>query len=515
MSLQTSNNNSSNNKRIAKNTIYLYLRMIITTVVSLYTVRVVLDVLGTDDYGIYNIVGGIVVLFSFLNTAMNGATQRFLSYALGKNDDELFQRTFSVSLNCHLILAGGIFLILETVGLWFLYTQMNIPVGRMGAALWVYQFSILTFVTSVVSVPYRASVISYEKMSFYAYLSIFDALANLGIVFLLLLDVNLDKLTLYAGLKFLISVLCWLIYYIYCKKKFDTCNYTLFWDKYLFKKLFGFSGWSMLGAGSVLVTLNGSNILINIYCGVTANAAYGIANQVSSAIYAFVSNFQMAFKPQIVKLYASDMRNEQVTLVNRASIISYFLLLIIFIPFVLNADFVLGLWLKAVPQYAVEFCQWMLVYSLIDAIQAPLWMSITATGKIKVYSIWSSALALLNLPIAWILLYVGLSPVSIFVARVIINFIAALIRVLYIKGAFGFPVRTYVFMVLKRVLPVTVISFVLSYFVNSLFNNTISSFFISVVTVVLLIGIVVYSIGLSSAERKFVLQIIHSKINKT
>lgn len=503
----------ADNRRIAKNTLYLYLRMILTTVVSLYTVRVVLDILGPEDYGIYNVVGGVVILFSFLNHAMSGATQRFLSYEIGRNDDEMFRKTFSMSINCHVILAGAIFFLLETIGLWFLSAQMNIPDGRMTAAHWVYQFSILTFILNILRVPFNASIISFEKMSFYAYLSIVEVLLNLVIVFMLLLGIGVDKLILFSGLKCLISAICLFVSYIYCGAKFSNCKYTFFWDNTLFRKLFSFSGWSMLGAGSTLISQNGSNILINIYCGVAVNAAYGIANQVSSVIYSFVSNFQLAFRPQIVKLYAAGKREEQISLVNRASAISYYLLLIIFIPFVLNADFVLGLWLKDVPEYAVEFCQLMLAYSLIDAIQAPLWMSITATGNIKNYSIWSSALAVLNIPIAWLLLSCGYSPIFVFVVRFIINFIAAVIRILYVKRFLNFPVKKYINMVFIRIIPVTLITFGVSYYINSLFADSIILFLVKICLIVLFIILIVFILGLSLVEKRFVIQLIKSKIS--
>ncbi len=501
------------NTRIAKNTLYLYLRMLITTIVSLYTVRVVLDVLGAEDYGIYNVIGGIVVLFSFLNHAMNGATQRFLSYEIGRNDCEMFQRTFSMSINCHAIMAAVIFIALETIGLWFMCTQMNFPEDRLFTTHWVYQFSVLTFIFNILRVPYSASIISFERMSFYAYISIVEVLLNLVIVFMLLLNIGLDKLILFAGLKCLISVLCLGVSYIYCVKKFVNCRYIVFWDLPLFKKLFCFSGWSMVGAGSTLVSQNGSNILINIFCGVTVNAAYGIANQVSSVIYSFVSNFQLAFQPQIVKLYAAGEKENQIALVNRASIISYFLLLIIFIPFTFKADYVLGLWLKDVPIYTVQFCQWMLVYSLIDAIQAPLWMSITATGKIKVYSVWSSSLVILNLPIAWILLSLGYSPVLVFVVRVIINLIAAIIRILYIKSFLGFPIKSYLEMVTIRAIPVTMVALGFSYYLNGLFTDTFFNFIMEVICIVIVICVIVFVLGLSANERQFVTQIFKTKIH--
>lgn len=488
--------------------------MIITTIVSLYTVRVVLNVLGEQDYGIYNVIGGVVVLFSFLNHAMNAATQRFLSFEIGRKDDVMFRKTFIMSINCHAILAFTVFVLLETIGLWFLYTQMNIPESRTFAAHCVYQFSIVTFVLNILRVPFTASIISLERMSFYAYMSIVEVLLNLGIVFMLLLDIGIDKLILYAGLKSLISAIFIFLSYLYCKNKFSNCRYSFFWESSLFKKLFSFSGWSMIGAGSTLISQSGSNILINIFCGVAVNAAYGISSQVSSVIYQFVSNFQMAFQPQIVKLHAAKQVEEQVNLVNRTSKLSFFLLLVIFVPFVLKADFVLDLWLKEVPSYAAEFCRWMLAYSLIDSIQAPLWISITATGRIKGYSIWSSLLVFLNLPFAWLLLSAGCSPVSIFMARVALNLVAAIIRTFYVKRFLGFPIKSYVINVFCKVMPVTILSFSIALLLDSLFADDIVNVVTEICCIVFVTSSIIYICGLSSTERVFVTNIIKSKIHK-
>ena len=505
---------SSSNKRIVKNTLYLYLRMFVTMIVSLYTARVVLLALGADDYGIYNVVGGIVVLFSFLNTAMSNATQRFLSYELGKGVAGDLERTFSMSVTCHAILAFSILVIAETIGLWFVITQLNIPEGREFATFWVYQFSVATFVTSILRVPYNASVISHERMSFYAYLSIADVFLNLGVAFLIVYG-SFDKLILYAGLKYFITLFCWLANYIYCKKIFTSCDYHLFWDKKLFKKLISFSGWSMLGGGSVIVTQGGSNILINIFCGVAVNAAYGIANQVSSVIYGFVSNFQLAFQPQIVKLYAEEKTDEQIRLINRASLFSYYLLLIICIPFIINADVVLRLWLKDVPTFASDFCIWMLVYCLIDAIQAPLWMAIGATGNIKNYSIWSSAISVLNLPIACIVLYFGWSPVGVFIIRAIINMILAIIRVFYVKGFLGFPSSIYLKMVLVRAVPVTLFAGITSYYLRQCyFGKSLVDLIVCTSISILIVLSTILSIGMKQDERTYLYHIIKNKIRK-
>lgn len=507
-------NSSVNNKRIAKNTMYLYSRMFVTILVSLYTVRIVLAALGEVDYGIYNIIGGIVVLFSFLNHAMNTSVQRFLSYEIGRNDQVQLKRVFSMSVNSHMLMALFILIVSETLGVWFLNSQMNIPDERMYAANWVFQFCILTFILHILRVPYNGCIISFERMSIYANLSIAEVLMSLGIVYLLTIGNSVDRLILYAGLKCFVSLICWIASYIYCKCSFCCCDYAPFWDKGLFKRLFSFSGWSMLGAGSVIVTQSGSNILLNIFSGVVVNAAYGISSQVSNAIYGFVSNFQIAFQPQIIKLYAAGKREEQIQLVNRASIISYYLLLLISVPFILDADIVFELWLKDVPDYSISFCQWMLAYSMIDAIQAPLWMLITASGNIKLYSIWSSSLVILNLPMAWFLLYCGYSPLWIFITRFVINLITAIIRIFYVKAYFSFPILVYTKMVFTRAIPVTIIAFVGGHFINELLDKNILSFILSTTLMVVFIILVIFSIGLRKNERKFVVNIVKEKINK-
>lgn len=487
--------------------------MIVTMLVSLYTVRIVLATLGEEDYGIYNVIGGVIVLFSFLNTAMNNATQRFLSYEIGRGDKVMLSKTFSMSINCHIILSCVILLLTETVGLWFVQTKLNIPEGRETAALWVYHFSIATFIMNILRVPYNASVISYEKMSFYAYLSIVDVILNLVIVYALVYS-DWDKLILYAVLKFAISLICWLAFYIFCKLNFLSCRYKLLWDSNLYSKLMGFTGWSMLSGGSVLITQSGCNIILNIFCGVVVNAAYGIANQVSAAIYGFVSNFQLAFQPQIVKLHAENKTNDQTLLINRAALISYFLLLVISVPFFINADYVLGIWLKDVPKYSVVFCQLMLIYSLIDAIQAPLWMAINATGNIKYYSLWTSALTLLNLPIALSLLYIGMSPVWVFVVRVLVNMVIAVIRVWYVKTFLLFPSLDYFKMVLKKILPVTALSFGISYTIHKFMVVDFLLFIVQSVAALLVTCAFIYILGLSAQERMYIADIVKSKIHK-
>lgn len=500
----------SNNRRIAKNTVYLYIRMLITMVVSLYTSRVVLQTLGVEDFGVYNIIGGVVVLFAFLNSSMSNATQRFISYGIGKSDKEWLKTTFSMSMNCHLIIALILILLSETVGLWFVNTQLNIPEGRLEAAQWVYQFTILTFTVGILRIPYNATLISYERMSFYAYVSIIEVFLKLVIVFILVVS-PIDKLVSYSALLFIVSVICFGIYYYYCKKHFEICDYHYVWDKGAYKELMGFSGWSMLSGGSNLVTQQGCNILINIYRGVVVNAAVGIANQVSSAIYGFVSNFQLAFQPQIVKLHAAGEREEQVKLMLRTSSLSYYLLLLICVPFFINTEFVINLWLGTVPEYSVAFCQWMLVFYLIDSTQGPLFMAIYATGDIKNYTIWLSALYLLNIPLSWIALLLGMSPVYVFIIRALINVVSSIIRLIYIKGFLKFPSAQFVKNLFLRLVPSTVVAFVISLLLKSCLNDGIVPFVITTTLSIIVTLIAIYALGLSKDERQYALSIIRAR----
>ena len=319
---------SSNNKHIAKNTLMLYFRMILTMLVSLYTSRIVLNTLGVEDYGIYNIVGGVVILFSFFNNAMSNATQRFLSFELGQNNSVQLKRTFSMIINVHIGIAFLIFLLAETVGLWFLNTHINIPTERMKAANWVYQFSIFTFLINIIRVPYHATIVAYEKMSFYAYLSIIEVLLKLGVVFLIQIS-PLDKLIFYGFLIFVVSVLILLVYKIYCNKNFDAANYNFFWDTKLFKTLISFSGWSLFGSAANVSSKQGTDILLNIFYGVMVNAAMGIANQVNNAVNGFVQNFQTAFKPQIVKSYAANETDYLIRLIFQTSKFSFFYFIVL------------------------------------------------------------------------------------------------------------------------------------------------------------------------------------------
>ncbi len=341
---------NKDNQRIAQNAFYLYIRMFITMIISLFTSRVVLNTLGETDYGIYNIVGGIVVLFSFLNAALTTATQRFFSYELGKKDLKSLQRIFSISMTCYIFLSLAILILSESIGLWFLNNYLNIPNNRIASANWVYQFSIIAFIFQMIRIPYHATIISYEKMNFFALISIIEVSLKLLIVYVLLI-LLIDKLILYSILMTVVILVITLSYKFYCNKYFTTTKYYFYWNRNRVKEFLSFSGWSLFGSIANITSQQVLNFLLNIYYGVTVNAAAGIANQVTANLYNFVANFQIAFNPQIVKSYAEENLNKMQELLFMSSRMSFYLIFTIGLPIIINLDYILKLWLGNVPQY--------------------------------------------------------------------------------------------------------------------------------------------------------------------
>lgn len=437
---------------------FLYVRMLLIMGVTLYTSRIVLQVLGVEDFGIYNVVGGIVVLFSFVNNAMVTSTQRFLNYELGKKNLEATARVFSASVTIHWCIAIVTLILAETVGLWFLLNYIQYPLEREWAVILTYQFAILSTCINMIRAPYNAAIIAYEKMSFYAYISIIEAILRLLIVFLLLLA-NFDRLIFYSFLMFVVIGIVTLGYYVYCKSHFSTCRYTYHWNKDLYKRLMGFSGWSMFGGVANIGASQGLNILLNMFFGVTINAAMGIANQVQSAVYSFVGNFQTAFNPQIVKSYASGDRDYFIDLIVRTSKYSYFLLFTISLPLYICCEEVLSLWLGNIPEYAVSFCRLMILFSLLDAMQGPLWVSVQATGKIRDYQILMSVMILSNLPLSYLFLKQSYSPEVVLTIRCLLNLLILFVRLWYLRLLYDFPVWRYGREVICRIVCVTIISY--------------------------------------------------------
>lgn len=502
---------TSDNKRIAKNTLFLYVRMFVIMLTALFTSRIVLDVLGTADYGLYNVISGVVVLFSFLNSAMISATQRFLNFHLGREDYRQANVVFCMSMNTYLLFSVLVVVLGETVGLWFVDTQLNIPPERMYATHWVYQFALLQFVINLLRVPYDASIIAYERMNFYAYISLVEVIAKLLVVYLLYVTIY-DKLIFYSFLYAIVPLVINYIYKVYCNRSFDTTRYKAFWDGKVFKEMFSFSGWSLFGSLANLSAQQGLNILINIFYGVTVNAAAGIANQVSSNVYRFITNFQTAFQPQIVKSYAAQEVERFQKLIVQTSKFSYFMVIVLVLPILFTIDGILEIWLKQVPEYTAIFCRLILIFFSIEAITAPLWMSVQATGRIRNYHFLMASLNCLNFPIAYIVLKLGLPVYTVWIVRIIVSLLTMLARCIYMKQKLDFPLLPYFRNVLVPILAVTLVALpvpiILHYTINGFWANLIVVGFATLFATM----VDIYFVGMNVREREMARQMIFSKI---
>ena len=364
-------NKTTNNKRIAKNTLLLYGRMLFSLLVSLYTSRVVLNTLGVEDYGIYNVVGGVVAMMGLLNGAMATSVQRFMNFELGVGNHEKLRQTFSMSMNIYALFALAFVILAETIGVWFLNTHLLIPQERLSAANYVFQFSIFGTVISLMSNPYNAAIVAHERMDIFAYTSIFAVLVKLGIVFLLLV-IPFDKLIGYGLFLTCASCLVTLVYYIFCKKHFAECRYSLYWNKSLFKKLFSYFSWNLFGSAAGLIKTEGLNILLNMFFNPVVNAARGIACTINNVLMQFFNNFYTAVQPQIVKYYAQGDTASMLDLVFKSTKYSFFLCLIVSLPVLIEAPYMIHLWLGQVPEYTVIFTRLIVVISVVDALASPI-----------------------------------------------------------------------------------------------------------------------------------------------
>ena len=497
------------NKRIAKNTLLLYIRMFIMMGVSLYTSRVVLQKLGVDDFGLYNIVGGVVVLFSVFNSSLAGSTQRFLNYEMGREDVSSVNKVFQCSIMLHVILCVILIILAETIGLWYINTYLNVPLGRYDAASIVYQLPVLTFCINVLRVPFNACIIAHEKMDFYAYVSVAEAGLKLIVAFMLTMC-DFDRLILYSVLILLVTVLVNVSYVIYCSKNFPDIKTKILWDRKKIKGMLSFSGWSLFGSAAVISAQHGINLVLNFFCGVGLNAAAGIAHQVTSAMYGFISNFQTAFNPQIVKLYAQKQLNDYFNLIFRASKFSFLLFWLISVPVFLYAPMLLEFWLDEVPPHAVSFCRVILIYLLIDALNGPLWTAVNATGKIRIYQILMSGIILCNIPVAILLLWFGLAPELVWISKIIFTIIAMIVRWGYLRRIVGFPYCKYITNVIIPLLLVIFLTIIpLSILYLSSFDINIS---ICIPFSLLYILFVSFIFGLNKQEKYKIKEIVYSKI---
>ena len=494
-----------NNKRIAKNTLLLYFRMLVTMTVGLYTSRVILQNLGVEDFGIYNVVGGLVAMFTMLSGSLSAAISRFITFELGKNNLDSLKKVFSSAITIQIFLALAILVIAETVGLWFLNNRMNIPVHRVGAANWVLQFSIVTFCVNLISVPYNAAIVAHERMSAFAYVSVFEALGKLAIAWAISFSPG-DKLIFYAILMCVVAVIIRVIYGVYCKKRFVECTYHFVFDKNLLKQMFSFAGWNFFGAGSYQLMTQGVNVLMNMFFGVAVNAARGVATQVDVAVMNFVNNFTTAINPQITKSYAAGNFEYLYKLIYSGAKYSYFLLMFFSVPLIFETDIVLNIWLKNVPDHAVAFVRLALLLSLIHVLSNTMITAMLATGNIKRYQIVVGGLGMLVFPVSLLMFKLGLSAETAYIINFIVFVLQLICRLFFMRIMIGMSVWGYIKAVLIRVLPVTAVVCVCPCLICFSYKESFLRFFsVVIVSSVTSFFAVVYC-GLEKKERVFLFE---------
>lgn len=504
---------STNKKRIAKNTFMLYIRMLFLMIVNLYTSRVILQALGVEDYGVYNAIAGFIAMFSMVSSAIAGAISRFITFVLGQGDRDKLKKVFSTAIIIQLTLAAIVVVLVEIVGVWFLNTHMTIPDGREVAANWVLQFALVTFVLNLWSTPYNAALIAHEKMAAFAYIGIFEGVANLIIAFMVMCS-PFDRLIVYGALICLIALITRMIYNGYCKKHFDECIFNWTFDYKLFREMFSFAGWNFIGSISGLLRDQGINILFNVFCGPIINAARGLAIQVQTAVFKFSSNFYVAVQPQITKSYASDNVDESHDLVLRSSRFAFLLLTALIVPLITETDFILQLWLKEVPAHTTAFVQIILLCTLIDSLSTPLIYLMLATGNIKRYQIVVGLFNFINFPVAWIILYCGGSPELAQLSIIFFSLGALILRISMLRPLTHFPVRDFMVSTVSRCLFIVTICFIVSLTISQKMDNGLSRFILNFSVTELTLGILLLTIGLNTGEKKFIFEKVNAFINK-
>lgn len=488
----------------------------VTLLVQFYTSRVILNVLGVDDFGLWSVIASFIVSFSFVNGPLTVATQRFLNYEIGKGGKKL-NEIFNTSLLLFIVIGILILLLLETIGVWFLNTHLNIAPEKLTTAKWVFQFSILAFITTFIRMPYESAIIAYERMSFYAIICIIEAVLLLAIVYALLIQSTIDKLVLYGALTFVSKLAIALCYKIYCNRKINCTRFKFVYNNLLMKEIASFSGWNLFGALSSATATQGINILLNLFFNVTINAAYGIASQVGAGIKSFVSNFQRAANPQIVKSYASGETQYLQYLLCMVCKYSFFLLYAVIGPLILNMNYLLQLWLGTnIPAYTAIFCQLMLIQMLIVCIAEPIDIAVFATGKIRNYQLVLSTLIFLNIIISYILLKVkSFEPYIVLIVKCVVELTILIARVYFVKRRIHLPIKSYFY---NTILPILIVLSFMSgcmYYIlhKATWSEGPEKLLLSCLIFFPLYGISLWFAGMKKSERLFVKNWILSKIH--
>ena len=503
-----------NNRRIAKNTLFLYFRTIIIMLVTLYTSRIILNVLGVQDYGIYNVVGGVVAMFGVISGALSSAISRFITFELGKgtyNDDRL-NKIFSSSVNIQFGISLCVFLIGEVVGLWFINSKMNIPAERLEAANWVLQCSLLAFCVNLISVPYNACIIAHERMKAFAYVSILEAMLKLGVCFLIMIS-PVDKLISYSTLLVGVAICIRSTYTIYCHRHFEESHYHFIFDKGILKEMTGFAGWNFFTNSSYIFNTQGVNILINLFFGVTVNAARGIASQVDHAIMQLVNNFTTALNPQITKNYAAGNIDEMFLLVCRGAKFAFFLLFVFALPVLVETEYILTIWLKIVPPHAVNFVRLAIIASMVHIIGKTGFTAVMATGQIRRYVIWITSVGCLVFPLTWLAFECGAPSEATYVIYVIVYILVEITRLWIMREQLNFPISMFVKEVIVKIMVVTILSMIIPtvfiLYVDESLLRTLCSIIICFICSIASI----FLCGLSVGERKQINNIVKKRFH--
>lgn len=504
---------TEDNKRIAKNTIYLYIRTFVSMMVALYTSRKVLEVLGVEDFGILGVVGGVMALFAFLSNSMSISTQRFLTFELGRKDNDGFQKVFSMACIIHALLALIFVFLSESIGLWFVNTYLNIPSERMTAANVVYQISILSSAISILQIPYNAAIVSYERLHVYAYVGLGESVTKLLIVYILIIS-PADKLVTYSFLLLGLKIIGCAIYRIYCTRKFPNCHIILKWNRSLFKSIAGFTGWNMFSIVAWTVKDQGASVLLNIFGGPVFNAARGVAEQVTVAIRGLVSGFQTAVNPQLTKNYASGDNKATCRLLCKSSKISFFLMLLVSLPVLFEIDYILGLWLVEVPPMAALFAQLVIIEGLFDTLSGPMITSLMATGRIKWYQITFGSILFLNIPIAYMLLKAGAHIATPLVVSIVFMILGNVSRIVFCRNILGLSLKMYLCEVILPIMGVCLLSVILVMVVSSTIQPGFPRFMVSVAVSAISVVALCFTIGFNGTERQFVFNIIRLQVNR-
>ena len=510
---ENTTNISDRTRRIARNTLLLYVRMFLLMLVGLYTSRVVLSALGETDFGVYTEVGGFVALFSLLSGPLSSAISRFLTFELGKGEDGKPGAVFSSAVLSQLAIAALVVIAAELFGPWYITHHLNIPPERLTAARWIFQFSLAAFVVNLLSIPYNASIVAHERMDAFAVIGIFEGAAKLGVA-LLILTARDDRLILYGALMAAVALSVRLCYGIYCRRHFPECRRMGGYDGKTVREMFSFAGWNFLGSGSVVIREQGGTLLLGYFFPPALAAARGLATQVNGVVYQFVSSFTTALNPQITKSYASGEHDYMMGLVFRGSRLSFFLLLAVCLPILINTPWLLDVWQKTVPAHTVWFTRWILIFTLIESLSYPLVTAMLATGRIRNYQLVVGGLQLLNLPLSWLMLKLTGVPEVLYMVAVAIAVVCLFARLAMLRGMIGLPVKQFLKDVLLRSLAVLAITLPLPLLLACRLPDGFVKFIVTSVAVIVCELVAVWAAGLLSNERMFFREEIRKRFGR-